>query len=300
MHPMFRLTTERLFLRHFHILDAEPMYRVFGDPEVMLFGEGVQKKEWIETWLRTCFERYYQTWGFGPYAIVEKQSQNVIGYCGLFYFPDINGQPEVEIGYRLVRSAWGGGYATEAVLAVRDFAFNTLGIKRLIAIIDPANIASIHVAEKVGMRYEKEIMLEGYDHPDHVYAITKPNQDSMGRLPPVFESKRGADMQIDFASSGGVANIELTYQADTTTMPESQAKELESLIETSNVFEIQQEDTNTNAAIGRADVISYRLTVSDGDKQTTLWMNDVTAPASVRPLLGFLRKLSMEQKRKRK
>ena len=164
-------TTERLTLRHFHLLDAEPMYQVFGDPEVMRFGDGVRTIEWVQDWLRTCLERYYQTWGFGPYAVVEKHSQNLIGYCGLFYFPDINGQPEVEIGYRLARAAWGQGYATEAAHAVRDFAFQTLGIKRLIAIIDPANAASIRVAEKIGMHYEKDVMLEGYDHPDHVYGI---------------------------------------------------------------------------------------------------------------------------------
>jgi hypothetical protein len=95
----------------------------------------------------------------------------VIGYCGLFYFPDIDGQPEIEIGYRLARSAWGHGYATEAALSVRDFAVTTLGIKRLIAMIDPSNLASIRVAEKLGMRYEKEVMLEGYTHPDHIYAM---------------------------------------------------------------------------------------------------------------------------------
>jgi RimJ/RimL family protein N-acetyltransferase len=166
-------STERLILRHFHILDAEPMYRVFGDPEVMRFGDGVQTKEWVQNWLRTCLERYYQTWGFGPYAVLEKHSQEVIGYCGLFYFPDINGRPEVEIGYRLVRSAWGQGYATEAALAVRDFAFATLSIKRLIAMIDPSNTASIRVAEKIGMHYDNEVTLEGYLHPDQVYVITR-------------------------------------------------------------------------------------------------------------------------------
>lgn len=164
--------TERLTLRHFHIMDAEPIYQVFGDPEVMRFGDGVQTKEWVNNWLRTCLERYHQTWGFGPYAVVEKRSQGVIGYCGLFYFPDINGQSEVEIGYRLARSAWGQGYATEAASAIRDVAFHTLGIKRLIAIIDPSNIASIRVAEKIGMHYENEVMLEGYTYPDHVYVVT--------------------------------------------------------------------------------------------------------------------------------
>jgi RimJ/RimL family protein N-acetyltransferase len=127
----------------------------------------------VDAWLRTCFERYYQTWGFGPYAVVDRQRQAVIGYCGLFFFPDINGQPEVEIGYRLVRSAWGRGYATEAARAVRDFAFGDLGMQRLIAIIDPSNIASIRVAEKIGMHHDAEVMLEGYTHPDHVYIIAR-------------------------------------------------------------------------------------------------------------------------------
>jgi hypothetical protein len=104
-------------------------------------------------------------------------------------------------------------------------------------------------------------------------------------------------MQIDFASSGGFANLQLAYQADTNTLPEEQAQELTSLVESSGVFDLEQDDLNSNTAVGRADVISYRLTLSEGPRQTTLWMNDVTAPASVRPLLGLLRKLALEQKR---
>ena len=168
---MFKLITERLLLRHFHVLDDEAMYRIFGDEEVMHFGDGIQTREWVKDWIHTCLERYYKTWGFGPYAVIEQSNRNVIGYCGLFYFPDIDGQPEIEIGYRLVRSAWGRGYATEAAISVRDFAFATLGTKRLIAMIDPSNIASIRVAVKIGMQYEKEVMLEGYTHPDHIYAM---------------------------------------------------------------------------------------------------------------------------------
>ena len=148
------------------------MQRIFGDAEVMRFSDGIQTREWVQNWLRTCLERYYQTWGFGPYAVVEQRSRNVIGYCGLFYFPNLDGQPEIEIGYRLARSAWGQGYATEAALSIRDFAFTTLGIKRLIAMIDPSNIASIRVAEKIGMKYEKEVLLAGYTHPDHIYVVT--------------------------------------------------------------------------------------------------------------------------------
>lgn len=147
------------------------MYPIFCDPEVMHFSDGVKSREWVQGWLHTCLERY-QTWGFGPYAVIEQRSQVVIGYCGLFFFPDLDGETETEIGYRLARSTWGQGYATEAAQVVRNFAFETLNVKRLIALIDPSNVASIRVAEKIGMHYEKDLMLEGYDHADHVYVVT--------------------------------------------------------------------------------------------------------------------------------
>lgn len=153
--------------------DAEALHRVFGDREVMYFGAGAQSLEYTHGWIQDA-QQQLEARGYAPYAVVLKQSHEVIGYCGLFYFPDVAGQAEVEIGYRLVRAAWGNGYATEAVCAVRDDAFDRLALPRLIALIDPGNSASIRVAEKAGMRYEKDVMFEGYTHPDRVYAITNP------------------------------------------------------------------------------------------------------------------------------
>src|SRR5215212_5123968 len=116
---MFPLKTNRLLLRHFTIKDRDALMDVFGDPEVMHFGDGVQTKGWVHEWLRTCMDNY-RTRGYGPYAVMEQNNGKVIGYCGLYYFPDVNGRPEIEIGYRLARSAWGKGYATEAARAMRD------------------------------------------------------------------------------------------------------------------------------------------------------------------------------------
>ena len=175
---MIIVETERLVLRQFSLSDANAMRGVFGDAEVMRFGDGVQPMQWVRDWLCHCLDAYQQATGIGPWAVIEKLSVETIGYCGLFHFPDVCGQPEIEIGYRFVRAHWSRGYATEAALAVRDYGFNVLGISRLIAIIDPQNLASIRVAEKVGMRYEKAVMLEGYTHPDHVYAITREEGDS--------------------------------------------------------------------------------------------------------------------------
>jgi len=104
-------------------------------------------------------------------------------------------------------------------------------------------------------------------------------------------------MQIDFSSSGGVTNQELAFVADTVTMSEREAKEVERLVESSGVFEMEQSDVNPSVTVGRADVITYRISLSDGKRQTTLWLNDVTAPVAVRPLLAYLQDLALHQKK---
>jgi RimJ/RimL family protein N-acetyltransferase len=168
--------TGRLILRHFHIVDGDAMDRVFGDPEVMKYSRGVETPQWVRGWLRGCLEDYHQKWGFGLWAVVEKGSRDVIGFCGLSRFDDVGGQPETEIGYRLARAYWGCGFATEAAGAVRDYGFATLCLPRLISIIDPRNVASIRVAEKVGMRYEKDVTFQGFE--DRVYAISRTSSET--------------------------------------------------------------------------------------------------------------------------
>ncbi len=162
--------TARLVLREFQTADCSALEGVFGDAEVMRFGPGVQDAVWVEGWIAKCLESYALR-GYGPWAVVEKERERVAGYCGLFYYPNLAGSQEIEIGYRLARGYWGRGYATEAALAVRDFGFNVLGFSRLAALIDPGNLASIRVAVKLGMKAEKEVMLEGYTHPDHLYVV---------------------------------------------------------------------------------------------------------------------------------
>ena len=165
--------TSRLILRAVELGDAEELMAIFADPEVMRFGPGVQTLESVRDWIKAALKSY-QDLRYGPYMVIRKADHCVLGYCGLFYFPDINGSPEVEIGYRLAQAHWGQGYASEAASAVRDAAFRTFGFERLIAMCDPGNTASIRVAEKLGMHYENEVMFEGFSHPDKVYVIERP------------------------------------------------------------------------------------------------------------------------------
>ena len=166
--------TRRLTLRHFHASDGEAMDRLFGDPEVMRYGRGMQSPQWVRRWLADWTEQYYPAWGFGMWAVVDNGSGEVIGYCGLTRYPERCAAGETEIGYRLARPHWGRGFATEAARAARDHAFGPLALPRLIAMIDPAKVASIRVAEKLGMRYERDVTFEGFTHPDRVYALARP------------------------------------------------------------------------------------------------------------------------------
>jgi ribosomal-protein-alanine N-acetyltransferase len=94
------------------------------------------------------------------WPVVEKASGEVIGHCGLLE-KEVDRQAEVELIYVFNQSVWGQGYGTEAAIAVREYAFEQLGLRRLIALIDPENAASEHVALKAGLRYEKDTRRPG-------------------------------------------------------------------------------------------------------------------------------------------
>lgn len=103
-------------------------------------------------------------------------------------------------------------------------------------------------------------------------------------------------MHINFTSSGGFANLQLAYRGDTSELPQDVAEKLSELVESSAFFDIRQSDLAPTSA-GPPDVFSYHVSLSEGNRHNSLSVNDVTAPASLRPLLSFLQKLALDQKR---
>jgi ribosomal-protein-alanine N-acetyltransferase len=152
--------TPRLRLRHFTCHDVQDMAQVMGDPEVMKYSlkghlSSAQTHDFLEDVIAT-----YTRKGFGLWALEEKTTGHVIGYCG-HYFLSIDGREEVELSYRLARSHWGKGLATEAAMATVHYAFEVLQLPRLISLIDAENRGSIRVAEHCGLTYRKETEFQG-------------------------------------------------------------------------------------------------------------------------------------------
>lgn len=96
-----------------------------------------------------------------------KETGEFVGICGLHYHPDIDGQEEFEIGYLFVRKFWHQGLATEAAKAVEEY-LKAKGFKRLISLVRPENKPSQRVAERNGLKPEKEIVYKGFKHTVYV------------------------------------------------------------------------------------------------------------------------------------
>jgi RimJ/RimL family protein N-acetyltransferase len=166
------IETKRLSLRRLAESDHGALDTLFGDEEVMESSvDGTLSTEEVGAWLKEQIDGYVEADGVEILAVEVTSTSEVIGYCGLTRYPAIDGTTEIEIGYRLKRECWGLGYATEAASAVRDYAFTKLKLPRLVALIEPGNTRSVRVAEKLGMRFEKEVMMQGFDHPDHLYTM---------------------------------------------------------------------------------------------------------------------------------
>ena len=106
--------------------------------------------------------------GYGFWAIVEKASGRIAGAVILKPLP---GHPEIEVGWHLARRAWGNGYATEAGRAAIEYGFETLGLRRIVAVVNPANTRSLAVCRRLGMRHEGRT--RAYDLELELFAIER-------------------------------------------------------------------------------------------------------------------------------
>lgn len=143
------LQTNRLYLREMTQDDFSSLCKILQDEETMYAYEGAFSDEQSQQWLNKQIANYKQ-WGFGLWAVVLKESEEMIGQCGLTMQP-WKEQDVLEVGYLFQRAFWHNGYAAEAAIACKEYAFQTLNAEEVCSIIRDTNIPSQKVAIKNGM-----------------------------------------------------------------------------------------------------------------------------------------------------
>lgn len=167
------LETERLMLRELTQGDFTDVCKLLKDPIVMYAYEGAFDDQEVQAWLEKQVNRY-QNDGFGLWGLVEKTSRELIGQCGITY-QEYNGIQVAEVGYLLRKEFWHKGYATEAAIACKEYAFHTLDFNEVYSIIRDTNIASQHVALRNGMRQIDTIIkhYRNVDMPHFIFRATR-------------------------------------------------------------------------------------------------------------------------------
>ena len=175
------LETERLRLRQLEHDDVDHLVELDSDPQVMRFingGRATTRCE-IENEVLPAFLGHYERYGgLGFWGVEEKSTGRFVGW---FHLRPVEGAPagEVELGYRLLRSVWGKGYATEGSRALIDKAFAELGVDRVVASTMVVNVASRRVMEKAGLRFVRIFhqpwpdRIEGEEEGDVEYALLR-------------------------------------------------------------------------------------------------------------------------------
>ena len=166
---MKNLETERLLLRQVDFGDAEFIVELLNDPSFIqnIGDRGVRTSDDAMKYLENGPISSYAKNGFGLMAVVLKETGDAIGICGLIKRDTL---ADVDIGYALLPKYWSKGYAIESTQAVLENA-KEIGLRRVVAIVDPKNAASINVLEKLGMTYEKMVKLSDDDIDLRFYVI---------------------------------------------------------------------------------------------------------------------------------
>ena len=169
--------TNRLLITAWDPQDWKVFCSISSDPDVMKYiGKGEPwSAERTEQFVKVQIENF-DRYGFCLWKLAYKPTGFLIGFCGL---QPLGETGEIEIGWWLAKAFWGKGLATEAARTVFCYGFETIGLRRIVAIAQPANRASIRVMEKLGMRHEKNT-LDRHGISVALYSIENPSQKQTG------------------------------------------------------------------------------------------------------------------------
>jgi RimJ/RimL family protein N-acetyltransferase len=167
------LETERLYLREMDQEDFSSLCKILQDKDVMYAYEHAFDDDEAQGWLDKQIMRYNQ-YGFGLWAVILKETVEMIGQCGLT-MQDCNNKQVLEVGYLFQKSFWHKGYASEAAIACKKYAFEILNADEVFSIIRDTNTASQNVAKRNGMSVTDRFIKHyyGVDMPHLVFSVKR-------------------------------------------------------------------------------------------------------------------------------
>ena len=162
--------TPRLLLRRMTLDDADLMLAIWNDPAFVehVGNRGIRTIAQARQALDDTVLTLYETYGYGPYCMVRKDDAQRIGICGLFRRETL---PHPDIGFAVLPTFCGAGFALEAARAVVLHAREDLGIKTLTAIVSPLNKASVSLLEKLGLNFQRGITMPGEKEEISLYSM---------------------------------------------------------------------------------------------------------------------------------
>lgn len=149
-------TTQRLILRPFKTEDAKDLYTLNANPNVLRYTGDKPFKSIDEATIFIQNYKQYELFGYGRWAVIHKTDNVFLGWCGLRYDEQTS---QTDIGFRFFEEEWNKGYATESAKKCLELGFNTFNLKEIIGRAMKENKASIHVLKKIGLKYDKEVIL---------------------------------------------------------------------------------------------------------------------------------------------
>jgi len=165
------LHSERLTLRRFTSADAAVLFRINSEPELVKYTTRAALTSLAEaaTTLESADFRAAESAGLGRFACVEKSTGLVVGIAGLRPAPE---HDCFAFGYRILPEYWGQGFATEAATTLLQYGYKKLQLDKIVATVFPQNTASVRVLEKLGLLFEKEVILA--DSPQILWLYQPP------------------------------------------------------------------------------------------------------------------------------
>lgn len=178
MNNKYLIETKRLLLRPLAQSDYDGLCRMLQDEDVMYAYEGAFDDAQVQEWLDRQLARYRED-GFALNAVILRETGEMIGQCGLT-MQEIPGRRVVEVGYLFEKKYWHQGYATEAAMACKEYAFRVLGVEEVFSIIRDTNVASQNVARRNGMTVTGSMVkhYRSVTMPHDIYSVRRPKDDA--------------------------------------------------------------------------------------------------------------------------